>query len=249
MRVLQISAAALIFSALASFAQTENLLQNASFEEPKIEGRIDWTKGGAPARLTEGTTWAHYQSMERTGKVTVGLTNELARTGKQSIYVDFRKAGQSRDAFLMTELLPIKGRQTYRISIWGRLDRQRPLTLVSSRPLLRVDVEFFQADLETQTGDTEYRTQQIPGSPRRIFFESEKWSEYSTEVKTPEDAAFMKVSFRWQATGVGGEADGMIFFDDAVVQGIVPVPDPTEVEAVPNAAGAVPEVVPAPAPK
>ncbi len=229
MRVLQTSCAALLLSVFAATAQNENLLQNASFEDPKIEGRVDAMKGGMPARLQDGTSWTFYQSTDETGAVSAGLTNELARTGKQSIYIDFKKAGKSPDAFLMTELLPIKGEETYRISIWGRLDRKRPLTVINSRPLLRVEAEFYQADLETQVGDTAYRTHQIPGSPGRILFESEKWSEYFTEVKTPEDAAFMKVTFRWQATGEGGEADGLVYFDDAIVQGPAGTPAAKEV--------------------
>ena len=232
MRVLQTSCAILVISGLASIALAEappvNLLQNASFEDPKIEGRVDNRDGGAPARLQEGTSWSFYQTTDPTGTISVGLTNELARTGKQSIYVDFKKAAKVAEAFLMTEVLPIKGAETYRISIWGRLDHKRPLTLVASRPLLRVEAEFYQADLETQTGDTAYRTQQIPGSPRRILFQAEKWNEYFTEVKSPEDAAFMKVTFRWQTTGEGGEANGLIFFDDAVVDGPVGTPAPKE---------------------
>ena len=228
MRVLQTSFAVLLLLGTAAFAQTENLLINGSFETPPIEGRLDARHGGAPALREEATSWAHFLSGDETGAVTVGLTNELARTGKQSIYIDFKKAGKMPDALLMTELLPIKASEAYRISLWGRLDSKRPLTLIKSRPLLRVEVEFFEADLDTQIGDTVYRTQQIPGSPRRILFETERWNEYYTEVKSPEGAAFMKVSFLWQATGVDGEADGLIFFDDAFVDGPPGIPLPRE---------------------
>ena len=97
-----------------SLARADNLIQNASFEEPKIDGKVGATAGGTPAAPETGTTWTHFQSMDRTKKVTVGMTNEVARTGKQAIYVQFDAAAKTKEALLMSDLIPVKPQENYR---------------------------------------------------------------------------------------------------------------------------------------
>jgi hypothetical protein len=205
-----------------AFAAEENLLKNPSFEEPAVKARTAERDGANPALAAEGTSsWTHFQSVVRPqdqagGQLVVGLTNEFARTGKQSIFVDFQNiAATQRRSFLMSDLLPVKAGQRYRIGIWGRIDLKRPLTLDQRRPLLLVETEYFTADQETQSGDTDHRTAIIPGSLDRMLFVSTRWSEYFTSVRTPEDAAFMKVTYRWEVGKDAGKTDGTIYFDDA----------------------------------
>jgi hypothetical protein len=59
----------------------------------------------------------------------------------------------------------------------------------------------------------------IPGKDKSLLFVAGRWSEYFTEVRAPEGAEFMKVTFRWESPKREGAADGLIYFDDAVVEG------------------------------
>lgn len=208
----------------------DNLIKNAGFEEPSVSGRVTAQKAGTPALHDLDTTWSHFQSLDLGGKVVVGLTNEIARTGKQSVFVEFNDAERARTAFLMSDLIPIKAGENYRVSIWGRVDRKRPLTLDQGRPYQLLEVEFYPADQASRIGETEVRTQMIPGMPDRLLFISSKWSEYHAEFKAPAGAEFMKVTFKWESPKREGSANGVIYFDDAAVDGVagtgVPSLDP-----------------------
>jgi hypothetical protein len=205
---------------------------NAGFELPKIAARTPEPKGANPALLAianaeereKQTQWAHFQTFgipadnAGEGALVVGLTNELARSGKQSLYVDFQKLQtKGKSAFLMSDLVPVKGGNTYRVSIWGRIDRKRPLTLDQRKPYMQLEVTFFKEGAEEQTGDPEVRTQMIPGKLDRLIFVSGKWNEFFGDIRTPDDAALMQITFRWQTTNDAGTTDGLIYFDDAVI--------------------------------
>jgi hypothetical protein len=200
---------------------TENLIKNPSFEEPAVKGRASWKDGGTPINIPpEKNNWAHFQvfgpDKAGEGKFTVGLTNEFARTGKQSLFVDFDKVtGTDRRSFLMTDLMPIKPANTYRISIWGRTDKKRPLTLDQRLVYMKTEIEFFTPDMESQAGEVANRTLMVPGNTKRLFFTSNKWTEYFTKVRAPRDAGWMKVTFRWETGREVGMTDGTIYFDDA----------------------------------
>jgi hypothetical protein len=228
--------------------RADNLLTNASFEQPKIEKRIDERQGGSPVKTDQQTSWGHYQSMDPRGTIAVGLTNEISRTGTQSIYVEYNKANAAKGAFLMSGLISVKAAENYRISIWGQLDRKRPLTLDQGRPVFRLEVEFYQADQESSAGETEYRTQMIPGSPNRVLFFANRWTEYFANIKSPEGAEFMKITFRWETPPDNETADGIIYFDDAVVEGptgrLVPSDSPAPLPATPVVPGSSAPVPP-----
>lgn len=221
---------ALSFLSLAvatALAEDGNLIKNPSFEVPAVQARTAEFSGANPAQVEEDTTsWAHFQAVANPqdksgGQIVVGLTNEIARTGKQSVFVDFQNVtATKRQSFLMTGLVPVKPGQTYRIGMWGRIDLKRPLTLDQRRPYFRVEVEYFTADKENQAGSADNRNEFIPGSLDRLFFVSAKWTEYFTSVRAPADAGFMKVSFRWETGNEQGATDGMIYFDDASLQAI-----------------------------
>ncbi len=222
----------LLVSLSASPAHADNLLQNAGFEEPKIDGKVDSTAGGNPAGLETGSSWTHMQSMDRTKKVTIGLTNAIAHSGKQSIYVQFDGAQKTKQAVLMSQLLAVKAGENYRVSIWGQIDRKRPLTLDQGRPYMLVEVEFYQADEATLAGEVQARTQMIPGAPDHLLFLATKWSEYYATFQAPLDAVFMKVTFSWFSPKHEEEADGIVYFDDAAIEGVpgtaIPTDDPPE---------------------
>ena len=158
---------------------------------------------------------------EEGGKLILGLTNEVFRTGRQCMFVQFDKLTRPITvAQLASDFVSIKPSEKYHVSIWGRIDKKLPLTLDQRVPHLKMRVDWFMADKEEQTGNVEYRVQSIPGSPNRPpMFSSTKWSEYYADIKAPEDAAFMRVTWTWETPPQAGETHGIVYFDDAGIHG------------------------------
>jgi hypothetical protein len=216
---------ALVISSTAWSSPEENLLGQSGFEEPQISGRTPETDEGLLPVESETSPWSYFSASSETdgGRIIVGLTNEIARTGRQSIYVDFEKVtAKSRVAVLMTKLIPVKPSQAYRVSIWGRIDRKRPLSLDERRPFTVLDVDFFSADGKTKAGEPIRGFQLIPGriipgGPHPLTFVAKKWSESSSQFSTPEGAALLKVTWKWQVPTDEGETDGVIYWDDATL--------------------------------
>ena len=73
-----------------------------------------------------------------------------------------------------------------------------PLTLDQPLVYMKTEIELFTPDTESQAGDVSNRTLMVPGNSKRLFFVSNKWNEYTTTVRTPRDAGWMKVTFRWE---------------------------------------------------
>jgi hypothetical protein len=193
---------------------------NASFEEPVVAKRTGVTEGGNPTTV-EASDWGHFVRRKGKGEgaLNVGMTNEIARTGKQSIYLDFAAiAGERFTATLMTQLVPVKPGLPYKVGMWGRMDKERPLTLDQRRPYLRMEFEFYKQDEETQVGDTEFRVMRIPGSLKKLLFTSSRWSEAYGVVRAPAGAALMKVSYVFNIPNDPGKTDGTLFFDDAFLE-------------------------------
>jgi hypothetical protein len=209
--------------ALAAHAQEKNLLSNGGFELPKVEGRKANLEGGNPALAPQDASlWRHFQVLgkapESEGAIHIGLTNEIARTGRQSLFVDFSKyKSTKRRAQLLSDVFEVDPARDYIISIWGRTDPKRPLTLDQRRPYMQLEIEFFMIDPGYQSGELQHRTQMIPGSPGKLLFTSNQWNRYEARVRSPRDAAFMKITFRWETGREAGETDGVIYFDDAEV--------------------------------
>jgi hypothetical protein len=198
--------------------------ENASFEQPVVEKRtLEW-EGGNP-KNTETSSWSHFlrRPGQGEGALNIGMTNEIARTGKQSIYLDFAGitgTGKTFKANLMTQLLPVQPKKPYRVGMWGRMDKERPLTLDQRRPFLRMQFEFYKEDEETSVGETEYRVMRIPGSLKRLLFTSSQWSRAYGIVRAPSGAALMKVSYEFEVPNEDGKTDGTLFFDDAFAEEI-----------------------------
>jgi hypothetical protein len=207
-------------------APAANLLGQSSFEEPKVTGRTPETDEGLLPVDDETTPWAFFGASEETegGKVVAGITDEIARTGKQSIYVDFEKVTANlRYAILMTKLIPVKPSQNYRLAIWGRIDRKRPLALDERRPFLVLDVDFYTADGKTKAGEPIRGFQLIPGrvvpgGPHPLLYVAKRWSESPSQLTTPAGTAFLQIKWTWQVPADPGETDGVIYFDDASLQ-------------------------------
>jgi hypothetical protein len=227
----------------------ENLLQNGSFEAPKVEGSVASAEGGDPTKAEGENSWTalEIKPPKEGGKITVGITDKRARTGEQSFFVDFEALTATRvSALLATKLLPVEGGKIYRTSIWCRIDYDRPLALDERRPTMWTDVDFFKADGKTRAGEPITSAQLIPGStkPGRIglIFTSNRWSEITGGFQAPSDAAFADFTWSWTIPNESGETDGVLYCDDVAVT-LLPE---AELTSVPNKA-VDPVASPAPA--
>ena len=217
--------AALAASAAALPARSQSLLENGSFEEPQVTGRTPESAGGSPMKAGTPHGWGAFAVSPESagGQIVAGVTNEIARTGKQSMFVDFQKVTASlRGAVLRTGQFPIKAGASYRVSIWGRIDRKRPLALDERRPRMLLEVAFFGADGTSQAGEPVAGDQPIPGeivpaTTPVLTFRTGKWKESFANVTPPDTAAFMRITWTVATPQGAGETDGIIYWDDASV--------------------------------
>ena len=218
-----VSIAVLVILSALHPAHAENVMQNGGFEEPAVKLRTPKDSGGDPANGGVNSLWQSFTiNSDGVGHmVSAGLTNEIAHTGAQSVFVKFDDVTRSyQNATLETAPVPVIQTSLYRIGIWGRLDKKNPLTLGERIAFMRVQIEFFKDDGTTSAGDAEYRIQPIPGSKNRLsLFTVEKWNEYSTEVTTPVEADFMVVKLIFETGSTPGHTNGIIFFDDFTING------------------------------
>lgn len=249
------------------FARENQLIETGGFEMPHVTGRMPKElPGGNFLKFAQGE-WVQFSSSPKAllGGMTAGLTNEIAHSGRQSLYVSFTNVKERlASVSLSTDLVPVKPSSRYHVAIWGRIDRKNPITLDQRVPVLRLHAEFFKDDHETQTGETVVRVQPIPGTPNRpLMFTSDRWTEYFADLTAPEDGAYIKVTWVWSTTSDAGLTNGVAYFDDATIEGekVEPVetPEPTEEKppgapttpAAPGASAtpeAAPPAVPAPVP-
>jgi hypothetical protein len=229
------------FALLQVTLRGENLLIDGGFEFPAVDGRLPALSGGNPVLTTE-SSWARLVGKEGDagGKLTVGLTNELAHSGKQSLFVDFeRLTAPSQIASLMTKPVGIKPSANYKISIWGRMDRERPLALDERTPFMQIDIDFLQADQETITGEGEHAVLVlpgafIPGGRAQLLFVARRWNNAEAVVTTPENAAFMRVTWSWATPRNEGETDGKIYWDDAAIEETTEKPQTPQIPTTPT---------------
>lgn len=222
---------------IPSFALlADEIFPEGSFEAPAVEARTPKAKGGDPSNKGEGPVWSGFDHKpdDKGGRFTAGLTNEIARTGRQSLYFEFDKLTLPyQSAVIQSAPIAIVPLKDYRVSIWGRLDAKNPLSAAARTATVKVEVDFYKADKETQVGESVYAVQPLPGiKGKPAVYSDKKWTEFWTVATAPEDAAFMIISWRWESGPEEGEANGVIYFDDVSVQGPAPVPEPSETKPV-----------------
>jgi hypothetical protein len=237
-------------------AQKQNLLESGSFEWPPVRKKKAISEGADISKSAMNAEWLNFKdsTKEGGGKLVLGLTNEIFRTGRQCMFVEFDKLSRpSAVAELASDFVSILPGESYRVGIWGRIERANPITLDQRVPHLKLRVDWFLADKEEQTGNVEFRVQPIPGSANRAaMFTSGKWSEYFATFKAPADAAFMRITWTWESGSEVGETHGVIYFDDASIEGISgpkedPFADEPEMTEEPaNASGDGGQPAPAP---
>lgn len=209
-----------------------NLLENGGFEFPVVDGKTSSREGGNPTVGSGVTGWESLEQKEDLvgGKLTFGLTTEIARSGKQSLYLDFENlVAVSKSASLETKLISVEGEQAYKVAIWGRMDRKRPLALDERRPSMWLDVAFYEADGSTKSGEPLSGVEMIPGMitpglESRLLFVSARWNESASEFRTPASAKFARITWSWIIPRDEGETDGIIYWDDASLVLLKPPP-------------------------
>ncbi len=223
MTIVKLTTAAILCASAPAFAEKQQLLESGSFEWPPVTRKKSIADGADVSKSAMNAEWFTFKDSATGdgGKLVLGLTNELFRTGRQCMFVQFDHLTRpAAVAQLASDFVSIKPSETYHVSIWGRIDKKNPVTLDQRVPHLKLRVDWFMADKEEQTGNVEYRVQPIPGSPQRPpMFTAGKWSEYYANLKSPEDAAFMRVTWTWETPPQAGETHGTVYFDDATIIG------------------------------
>ena len=231
MKILFYLAWGVVLAIPSSVFGAESSLANGGFEAPEVNGRVASDSGGDPTKVPGDNVWSSLElkppADEAGGRLTVGLTNEIARSGKQAFFVDFQKITATKVwASLGTKPLPIMGGKIYRTSIWCRVDLDRPIALDERRPIMWTNIGFLKADGKTPSGEPITSVQLIPGSSKpgqiRLFFTTHKWSELTGGFEAPSDAAFVEISWFWTIPNEEGETDGILYCDDV---GLIPVAD------------------------
>ncbi len=209
--------------ALGASAFAEQLLESGSFEWPPVTHRKARSEGADLSKSAMNAEWVTFQDKPDAegGRLVLGLTNEIARTGRQSIFVQFDKLAKPLTSTqLASDFVPILPERRYHFGIWGRMDKKMPISLDQRVPYLKLRVDWFKADKEEQTGEVVWRVQPIPGSPNlKPLFTAGKWTEFSTDVKSPEEAAYVRITWYWDTPPQEGVTDGVIYFDDAAIVG------------------------------
>ncbi|MEI8341713.1 MAG: hypothetical protein WCH43_09295 [Verrucomicrobiota bacterium] len=234
-----VSTALVLFLMASHSGRAEDLMQNGGFELPVVKTRTPKEAEGDPVNGGIKSLWQIFNVTPSTddGKVTAGLTNEIAHTGSQSFFVKFDNVPRSyQNAVLQTVPIAVVPGSPYAFKLWGRVDKKNPLTLGDRPAYLKIQIEFFAEDGTTPAGDPEYRIQPIPGSKNRDpIFTADKWNEFSTDITTPVDAAFMVLNLMFETGSAPGKTNGLIYFDDLSISGEfsnrkLPKPKPEETE-------------------
>lgn len=253
----------LIAAAPFAFAETGVVFQS-SFEAPEVMGRIPKEKGGDIARQGEKPDWLHFDdagtqpkpAKENKGALLAGVTSEQARTGNQSFFIQAdRLSAQLLATTFSSRPIHVVPGESYKVSFWGKNDHRSPLTIQKPQIILKMELAFFSDDeAETQTGDSQYFIQALPGDKGdKTVLTDKDWSQFTRGAIAPDDARTLLVIWKCEAGTGKGSITGAAYFDDLSVEGEIPPEEETAPAATPAPAqeepstGAMLEGVPVPA--
>ena len=158
------------------------------------------------------------------GGIVAGITTEMARSGEQCLYLEAKDLSvpYAGVAFSSVPIKIVPGKD-YAVGIWGRNDPKTPLKAGAPQLFLKMQVDFFSDAGVTQTGDSEYLLQALPGSPGYApTFLGNAWRQLKKRVVAPADANYMVVTYRCDCSPDQGLVNGVMFFDDVTVEGELP---------------------------
>ncbi len=217
----------LLLCGFAVFA--ENLLIPGNFEGPFVNGRTPKEQGGDPSNSGKGPGWVsfRFQTTAKSPEITGGLTTEVARNGKQSLYVDFNHVDRGFEAaILVSDFIPVVSGSVYQVGIWGRTDAKDLINSDGRSAYLKLEVDYFAKDANESIGESYYAVQPLPGSKGHLpFFHTDRWTRYYMKITPPPGTVFAQVIWRWQSGSDPGEVNGLTYWDDATFDG-PPAPDP-----------------------
>jgi len=214
------------------FAGADVVFQN-SFESPSVKTRTPKAAGGDiskadPAHPEEKPFWLSFGDQPNIGatggSIIAGVTNEVARTGNQSLFIEASKLSAPYiGASFSTRPLPIAGGKYYKISLWGRNDAKKPLIRAAAQLFLKMQIDFFTDEGKTETGDTQYLLQPLPGGKGYAStFVPTSWQPVGLHFGAPPKAKFMVLSFRCDSSAEKGAITGCIYFDDLTLETDLP---------------------------
>jgi hypothetical protein len=220
---------------IAIFA-ADNLLPGGNFEVPFVKGRTLMEQGGDPTNVARNPAWIgfQFQNSGTNGMITGGLTNEVARNGKQSLFINFDHVDQPyQSATLISNFIPIVSGTQYEVGIWGRTDAKDLIDSEGRSAYLKLEVDFYAKDGYQSVGEPFLRVQPLPGSKDHDpYFKSDSWNRFYVKLTTPPGAVFAQITWRWETGGDPGEINGIMYFDDAAMTGPAnPIPDLTPAPA------------------
>ena len=233
-------AAVILSPALPAIA---GIIFETSFESPSVKSQTPKSAGADiskpdPAKPNEKPVWSQFEDQPNSGadggSVVAGLTNQAARTGTQSLFVEASKLSVPYlGAFFVTRPIPIEGGKPYRACIWGRNDPKKSLVSAVAQLFLKMQIDFYTDEGQTETGESQYMLQPLPGGKGRApAIISSAWKPVVLSFIAPAAAKFMMVSFRCDSSAEGGAISGTVYFDDFTVSTEQP---PTSVPADPSA--------------
>lgn len=223
----------LLAPALPLLAQ--DVIFETSFEAPAVSGRVPKSAGGdpsktPPSRPAQEPAWQRFEDQPNLGaeggSVVAGLTNRMARTGQQSLFVEAsRLSAPYIGAQWVTRAIPVKPGHPYRVVLWGRNDVQQPLRGGSAQLFLKIQVDFYTDDGLTETGESQYLLLLLPGgNGREPFIAGNVWLPLGFAFEAPAGAKTMTVSFRCNSSAEKGAVSGLVYFDDFSVTAEPPRP-------------------------
>lgn len=200
-----------------------DLLKDGGFETPAVQARTPKDQGGDPTNNGKGPGWIsfNFRNTGSNGLVTGGLTNEVAHSGRQSLFIRFDHVnGAYRSASLVSNLIPVVSGTDYVVGIWGRNDARDIINSEGRSAYLKLEIDYFGNDGNASVGDPVYRVQPLPSSKGHVpFFKPDAWAPLAFEVTTPPGAVFAQITWRWETGSDPGEVNGVMFFDDAAMSG------------------------------
>ena len=247
------------------------VLFESSFEAPEVSGRISKAKGGDFTNQGKKPEWLHFDdcpdaaagdpAIKDAGGIIAGLTSEMVRTGDQAVFVKAEKLTVPYTGVAFTSnLIPVLPDKELVVGIWGRVDANTPLVLGLPQLFVKMQADFFSDEGVTQTGDSNYLIQPVPGTPENPkFFVDNAWRRLSRRVIVPADARYMVLTVRVESSAEKGAISGVMYLDDVSVECdlsaeeketlaaiVVPTPEPAA-EATPEPTPEAAAATPAPA--
>jgi len=208
-------------------SQADVVFEN-SFESPTVSGRTPKAAGADISKADaskpgEKRAWSSFEDQPNIGEggsVVAGLTKEVAHTGKQSLFVEAAKLSAPYiGALFSTRPIGIEGGKTYKASLWGRNDAKKPLICGAAQLFLKMQIDFFTDEGQTETGESQYLLQPLPGSRGHApVFVATAWNPVGLRFTAPPEAKFVVISFRCDSSAERGAISGSIYFDDFTLE-------------------------------